>query len=108
MGQHSGLIHWVIVGGESGPGARPCNVDWIRDIVRQCREAGVPVFLKQFGSNVVDHCDEFTPQATLWPESNGPVADWGTGDIRLRDKKGGDPAEWPADLRVREFPAVGR
>lgn len=99
-------LHWVICGGESGPGARPCNVDWIRDIVRQCRDAAVPCFVKQFGSNVVDHCDEFTPQATGWPESNGPVADWDTGDIRLRDKKGGNPSEWPADLRVREFPAM--
>ena len=40
-------IDWVIVGGESGPGARPCDVAWIRDVVRQCREAGVAVFLKQ-------------------------------------------------------------
>lgn len=40
-------IDWVIVGGESGPKARPCNVEWIRDIVRQCREAGVPCFVKQ-------------------------------------------------------------
>ena len=40
-------IHWVIVGGESGPGARPCDIEWIRDIVRQCKQAGVPVFVKQ-------------------------------------------------------------
>jgi len=40
-------IAQVIVGGESGPGARPCHVDWIRHIVQQCREAEVPVFVKQ-------------------------------------------------------------
>lgn len=40
-------IHWVIVGGESGPGARPCDVAWIRGIVKQCRAAGVPCFVKQ-------------------------------------------------------------
>jgi protein gp37 len=40
-------IHWVIVGGESGPGARPCNVEWIRSVVEQCKAADVPVFVKQ-------------------------------------------------------------
>ena len=42
-----GGIDWLIVGGESGPGARPCNVEWIRSIVQQCRAASVPVFVKQ-------------------------------------------------------------
>jgi protein gp37 len=42
-------IHWVIVGGESGSGARPCDVQWIRQIRNQCVEAGVPLFFKQFG-----------------------------------------------------------
>lgn len=40
-------IDWVIVGGESGPGARPCNVDWIRSIVSQCAAAVTPCFVKQ-------------------------------------------------------------
>jgi protein gp37 len=40
-------IEWVIVGGESGPGARPCRVEWIRSIVEQCKAAGVPCFVKQ-------------------------------------------------------------
>lgn len=40
-------IDWVIVGGESGPGARPCDVAWIRSVVRQCRAPGVPCFVKQ-------------------------------------------------------------
>jgi protein gp37 len=40
-------LHWVIVGGESGAGARPCNIEWIRSIVRQCKDAGVPCFVKQ-------------------------------------------------------------
>ena len=42
-------IHWVIVGGESGPGARPMNAIWVRSVRRQCREAGVPFFFKQWG-----------------------------------------------------------
>ena len=41
------VLDWVIVGGESGPGARPCDVGWIRDIVGQCRAAGVAFWAKQ-------------------------------------------------------------
>ena len=57
----------------------------IESIVSQCRAAGVPCFIKQLGSYVV----------------HGRVQD---ARIRLRDRKGGDPKEWPSDLRVREFP----
>jgi protein gp37 len=42
-------IGWVIVGGESGPGARPMEAEWVRDIRRQCRKAKVPFFFKQWG-----------------------------------------------------------
>jgi protein gp37 len=42
-------IDWVIVGGESGPGARPVEKDWIVDIREQCINAGVPFFFKQWG-----------------------------------------------------------
>ncbi|MDH4350811.1 MAG: phage Gp37/Gp68 family protein [Gemmatimonadota bacterium] len=42
-------IHWVIVGGESGPGARPIEAKWVREIRKQCRAAGVPFFFKQWG-----------------------------------------------------------
>ena len=45
-------IHWVIVGGESGPGARPMEVEWVRDIRDQCVRAGVPFFFKQWGGVV--------------------------------------------------------
>jgi protein gp37 len=44
-----GGIDWVIVGGESGPGARPVEEDWILDIRNQCTEAGVAFFFKQWG-----------------------------------------------------------
>lgn len=81
-------IHWVIVGGESGPGARPCNIEWIRDIVRQCRAAAVPVFVKQLGSMII----------------RAPMPHPSDAFLRVRDRKGGDPAEWPEDLRVRESP----
>jgi protein gp37 len=42
-------IHWVIVGGESGPGSRPMDAKWVRSIRRQCREQAVPFFFKQWG-----------------------------------------------------------
>lgn len=42
-------IHWVIVGGESGPQARPMNPQWVWEILRSCRKAGVPFFFKQWG-----------------------------------------------------------
>jgi len=42
-------IHWVIVGGESGFGARPIKIQWVREIFRACRKARVPFFFKQWG-----------------------------------------------------------
>ena len=42
-------IDWAIIGGESGPGARPVRKEWIVDVIRQCEAAGVPVFFKQWG-----------------------------------------------------------
>ena len=42
-------IHWVIVGGESGPGARPMNPEWVRQIRNRCRQYRVPFFFKQWG-----------------------------------------------------------
>lgn len=87
-------IDWVIVGGESGPQARPCHVEWIRGVLRQCREAGVPAFCKQLGATAVE-------------QVYGPMGD-SAGVVRmsLRDRAGADPAEWPADLRVRQMPAA--
>lgn len=42
-------LHWVICGGESGPGARPMHPDWVRSLRDQCQAAGVPFFFKQWG-----------------------------------------------------------
>lgn len=44
-------IEWVVVGCESGPRRRPCKLEWVRDIVAQCKAAGVPVFVKQIEVN---------------------------------------------------------
>jgi protein gp37 len=51
-GEHGGnyeRIHWVIVGGESGPNARPMHPDWARSLRDQCQQASVPFFMKQMG-----------------------------------------------------------
>lgn len=48
------LVQWVIVGGESGPGARPFDLAWARSIVAQCDAADVAVFVKQLGARPVD------------------------------------------------------
>jgi protein gp37 len=42
-------IHWMIVGGESGFGARPMKIEWVREIFRECRKQNVPFFFKQWG-----------------------------------------------------------
>jgi protein gp37 len=84
-------IDWCIIGGESGPNARPCNVAWVRDIVGQCKDAVVPCFVKQLGSK---------PQYV----NDAPDAIITSFVYGQSDPKGGNPDEWPADLRVREFP----
>lgn len=71
-------IHWVIVGGESGPHARQMDIRWADNLVQQCRGAGVPVFVKQMG----------TPLAkSLGMDGKGDVLE-----------------QMPSFLRVREFP----
>jgi len=105
-------LHWVIVGGESGHNARVCDVGWILDIVKQCKGADVPVFVKQLGSHVecandkvADWMDEVGGSLDYFDEpSEGHVYQGMPLRMRLADKKGGNPDEWPADLRVREFP----
>lgn len=47
--EHMPRLDWVIAGGESGPGARPMDIAWARDIARQCERHGVPFFMKQLG-----------------------------------------------------------
>ena len=51
---HPSTLDWVIVGGESGPGARPMNAEWAQSIRDQCRAAKVPFFFKQWGEYLPD------------------------------------------------------
>lgn len=88
-------IDWLIVGGESAQGgakARPFDIAWARDAVRQCKATGGPVFVKQLGSAA---------------ESFGSAPGGGNAErarLRFKDRAGADPGEWPEDLRVQEFP----
>lgn len=84
----TGKIGWIIPGGESGPRARPCHVDWIRDVVEAAREhEDCRVWVKQLGANPRWAGDDIA----------GNVA-------KPRDPSGSDISEWPADLRVQEWP----
>lgn len=85
-------IDWVICGGESGPGARPFDLAWAEALLMQCKAAGVPFFMKQIGSKPIASGALHGFATTVFPETF------------LRNRKGGDPAEWPERLRVREFP----
>ena len=80
-------LAWVIVGGESGAGARPFVIGWGKEIVRQCDSRGVAVYVKQLGSHPTNREGEPHPQ---------------------RHSKGGDWSEWPDELRRREFPSETR
>lgn len=72
-------IDWIIIGGESNPNARLMDPHWGHDILDQCKQANVPVFIKQLG--------------TAWAK-----------EVGADHRKGGDPAEWPPEFRVRMWP----
>jgi protein gp37 len=84
LGEFAPKLQWVINGGESGAGSRPFHLEWARALVAECRNAGVPLFLQRLGSK---------------PHERNTR-------LHLRDHAGGDWSEWPADLRVREFPSI--
>ena len=80
-------LDWIVVGGESGKPrskARSYDAQWGRVMRDHCRAASVPFFMKQLGSFAVD----------------------GNRPLPTKHYAGADPEEWPADLRVREYPAA--
>jgi protein gp37 len=87
-------LDWIIVGGESGAGARPFDLEWARSVIAQCKEARIACFFKQAGSNAHD--------SARAPSSGS----FGDTHVRLNDRKGGDIREWADALRVREWPKV--
>lgn len=95
-------IDWVVIGGESGQKSRWCDVKWVRSVMSECQLAGVPVFVKQLGSRPYRSWDG--PAGKTIPEIAATIGEAWT----LNHPKGGDPDEWPSDLRVREFPEANR
>jgi protein gp37 len=72
-------IDWLIVGGESGNGARRMELEWVRNVRDQCAKGGTALFVKQLGS--------------VWSGENGHGRSHGS-----------DCSVWPTDLRVRQMP----
>lgn len=77
---------WIIVGGESGNETgkyryRPCELEWIESIVKECQDNHIPVFVKQLGTHLAKK-------------------------MGLKDRHGGDIYEWPEHLRIRQMPNV--
>jgi protein gp37 len=81
-------IDWLIIGGESGKGARPLELAWVSDLIERARDAKTAVFVKQLGS--------------VWARDTS----WSGLRVSSFSSKGGDPDYWPADLRIREYPSV--
>ncbi len=110
-------INWIVVGGESGPEARPFDPAWARSVRDECTAAGVAFFMKQMGRWIAGNHEEFAAPS-CWLFSDGsrfvpPII--GTGAYQrprraiafsLGDRKGGQMSEWPSDLRIRQFPEV--
>jgi protein gp37 len=85
-------IDWVIIGGESGGGARTFDIEAARRIIEQCRVQDVAFFVKQMGC---------APDG-WWTNELGPR--FNRHALTLDRRHGGDMDEWPHDLRVRLFP----
>lgn len=102
-------FHWVVIGGECDNDgkdtARDCHLEWVRYLTRQCQAYEVPVFVKQLGSSPVRSMDlnDYPDDIHLPIRVDDPAQ---LLRLQLRDRKGVDLAEWPADLRVQEFPWV--
>ena len=104
-------VDWVVTGGESGAFSkvRPCALEWIESIIKQCDNYRIPCFVKQLGYKVVSEyrtapADMMSKPEKLKPEDyapNGEVWAWVAG---LQDRKGADPAEWPKEYQVQQFP----
>lgn len=77
-------LQWVIQGGESGHGAKAFDISWAISLISQCRQHGVPYFLKQLGANVVHEGRR----------------------LRFNDGHAGDWSEWQSELQVREMPEL--
>lgn len=121
-----GAVDWVIVGGESGPGARRFDINWARLNVARCADADVACFVKQLGANATD-CNGFDVMndrgEVAYSRDNSSHDAHALRDEAVRmgrevrprsvsrhfsDRSGADPTEFPEDLRIQQFPEVPR
>ena len=86
-------IDWVIAGGESGPGARLCRIEWVRTLRDQCQAAAVPFFFKQWGRWV--HESQMSEDAWVWMNGLTTGADRSDGYWPLGKKRAGHLLEAP-------------
>lgn len=104
-------INWIIVGGESGPKARPFNVEWARSTVAQCQAAGVACFVKQLGAvpMMPEAAWRSLPLTPVLSAKNKDRVPTDMVPLLISDPKAGDISEWTSiatrDLAVREFPS---
>ncbi len=107
-------LDWIVIGGESGPGARPFDLEWARSTIAAGKASGVPVFVKQLGAVPFEGDGKHTHIAgyrggPVVCDQGYPCPICGKNNVQwiamtIADRKGGDPAEWPEGLRVREWP----
>ena len=95
VGKIDRKLNWVVVGGESGPGARDCCVSWFLNILHDCTGARIPLFVKQLGKHPYNTNDEEDNDG--WPVDHY---------LKLADRKGGDfnDPNFPDALKIREYP----
>ena len=77
----SSNLKWAIFGGESGPRARPMDLEWVEKGIVDCRKYGIAPFVKQKGEVLAK-------------------------TLQCKDKKGGDILEWPESIQIREYPTI--
>lgn len=111
------IADWVIIGGESGPSARTCWLEDLHATMRQCQQARIPVFVKQLGSRAYinrnhpecnekfDYTNATQDEREAFAERFGEYLEH-IYRVDLKHPKGGDPAEWSDDLRIRELPTI--
>ena len=89
MGDDFAMVDWVVYGGESGSleKVRPFNIEWARDGIRQCQDAGIACYVKQMGARTF-----------MDPKDGAPLL------RTFSHADAADPEKWPSDIRVQEFP----
>lgn len=102
-GLRANKLDWIIVGGESGPNARGFDLSWARSTIEQCKRAHIACFVKQLGGKPYEG-ESAEPTGRFRTHDGKRQVELKVQRLRLRDRKGGDIAEWPEELRVRQFP----